>query len=254
MASQGCLVLKDLLEGRRAVLAALRADRVARVSLAEGAHHAIVEEIREEAKSRGVPVEEVPRVRLDAQSFTGKHQGVMAEVRSFRRRGWELELDTALEEGRVPFLLALDGVQDPGNLGALVRSAAAFGVDAVIIPEDRAAPVTEVTAKAAAGALEIVEVATVTSLQNAAERAKERGCWIVALAEEGAEDFSTCNLFTEPLFLIIGAEGRGVSRTLRALADALVKIPTMERFPTLNASAAGAIAMHEVRRARLAVP
>ncbi len=242
--------MSEQLEGRRPVLAALEAGRVRALYLAAGAHHAIIDELRATAQRRLIPVEVVPRARLDAWSRTGKHQGVIAEVRPARMTGWVTAIDAAREDGRAPFLVALDGIQDPGNLGALIRSAAAMGVDAVIIPEDRAAPLTETVAKAAAGALDHIPVTSVASLQASLEQAKEMGLWRVALAEEGAAPLAACELLAEPVALIIGSEGRGVSRTLLLAADEVVSIDTDVTFSTLNASVAGAIAMHEVRRSR----
>jgi len=242
--------VSDQLEGRRPVLAALRAGRVRALYLADGAHHAIIDDLRLEATRRQIPIEVVPRGRLDAWSSTGKHQGVIADVERPARVGWVQALEAAQRDGRAPFLVALDGIQDPGNLGALIRSAAAFGADAIVIPEVRAAPLNPTVAKAAAGALDHVPVEAVRSLQATLEQAKELGLWLVALAEEGAADLEACRLLTEPVALIIGAEGRGVSRTLRLAADVVVTIDTDVTFGTLNASVAGAIAMHSVRRSR----
>jgi 23S rRNA (guanosine2251-2'-O)-methyltransferase len=245
------LEVSELLEGRRPVLAALRAGRVHAVFVAQGAHHQIIDEIQSVANKNQIAIEIVPKARLDAWSPTGKHQGVIAEAAPAARQGWRAVISQAKDEGRVPFLILLDGIQDPGNLGALIRSAAAFGADAVLIPEARAASVTSIVAKAAAGALDEVPVEQVASLQAALMDAKEMGLWAVALAEEGAEQISDNRLLSEPLALIIGAEGRGVARTLRLAADSVVSIPTGEHFTTLNASVAGAIAMYEVQRARL---
>lgn len=244
--------MSERLEGRRPVLSALRAGRVRVIYIAEGAHHAIIDELRAQAAQRHVSVEAVPKARLDAWSTTGKHQGVIADVERPAKVGWVDAIEDAKDDGRTPFLVVLDGIQDPGNLGALIRSAAAFGADAVVIPGDRAAPVTPIVAKAAAGALDEVPVSTVRSLQATVDQAKELGLWAVALAEEGAQPLSACTLLSEPLALVIGAEGRGVSRTLRLSADAIVAIETGS-FATLNASVAGAIAMHAVHLKRLRV-
>lgn len=242
--------MSERLEGRRPVLAAVRAGRVRVLYLAEGAHHAIIDDLRHEATRRQIPIETVPRARLDAWSVTGKHQGVIAEVERPARVGWVDALAGARDAGRAPFLVVLDGIQDPGNLGALIRSAAAFGADAVVMPEVRAAPITPIVAKTAAGALDEIPVEPVRSLQATIEQAKELGLWVVALAEEGAEPLEGCRLLAEPLALVVGAEGRGVSRTLRLAADAVVAIETSVTFATLNASVAGGIAMHAVASAR----
>lgn len=242
--------MSERIEGRRPVLAALRAGRVRSIQIASATKHAIIEEIRELAASKDVPVEDVARGMLDAASMTGKHQGVIAEVEPRRTGGWEASVQAAKDEGRAPLLVVLDGIQDPGNLGAILRSAAAFSADAVVIPQDRAAPVTEVAAKAAAGALEVLDVLRVPSLQAVVERAKELGLWSVAVSEEGEATLRDSNLLSGPLVLIVGAEGRGVSRTLKAAADELVRIPTSQHFSTLNASNAAAIALYEVHVAR----
>lgn len=237
-------------EGRRSVLAALRAGKVERIYLADGARTNIIEEIVSAAEAARVEVERVPRGRLDGWSETGSHQGVIADARESDRLDWRLAVSDAREAGQVPLLLALDGIQDPQNLGAIIRSAAAFGAHAVIIPGYRAASITPTVAKASAGAVEHIPVEVVASLQPMLEDAKRDGLWVIALAEEGAEPLERCALLEEPCVIVVGAEGKGVSRTIRNLADATVAIPTDPGFPTLNASVAAAVTLYATTRAR----
>lgn len=229
------------LEGRRPVAGALKAGRVLRLYLAEGAHG--LDELLEDADKRRIEIERVPRARLDAWSLTGKHQGVIADVRAKDATDWRGHVEEVRVGGGVPLVVAVDGVQDPRNLGAIARSAAAFGADLVLIPTHRSAPVTETTGKAAAGALEVLPIVEVSSLQAAIEHAREDGLWVIALDEEAEQRIEDCVLFAEPCVVVIGAEARGVSRTLRKHADALVRIDTDPGFPTLNASVAAGIAL-----------
>lgn len=230
------------------MLAAVRAGRVTRVWLAEGARTKIIEDLRAAAQAGGVEIETVPRARLDSWSETGAHQGVMADATAREDGDWRGAVERARAAGIAPLIVALDGIQDPHNLGAIVRSAAAFGAHAVVIPGHRAASITPVVTKAAAGAMEVIPVQTLASLQPALEDARGLGLWIIALAEQGAEPLDACPLLREPCVVVIGGEGRGVSRTLRNLADATVSIPTAPGFPTLNASVAAGITLHAASR------
>jgi 23S rRNA (guanosine2251-2'-O)-methyltransferase len=236
------------IEGRRSVLAAVKAGRARHLYIAEGAKTKIIEELREAAEDSGIAVEMVPRARLDSWSETGAHQGVMADVKPATTGDWREAVDRAKDSGEVPLLVALDSITDPHNAGAIIRSAAAFGAHGVLVPDRRAATVNATVAKAAAGALEVVGVFQVASLQAALEDAKQRGLWVVALAEAGSQPLESCELLGEPCVIVVGAEGRGVSRTVLNLADATVAITTSDRFSTLNASVAAAITLHAASR------
>lgn len=236
------------IEGRRSVLAAVKSGRAVHLYIAEGARTKIIEELRVAASDAGITVETVPRVRLDSWSETGSHQGVMADVEPAPTGDWREALELARDAGEVPLLVALDSITDPHNAGAIIRSCAAFGAHGVLIPDRRSATINATVAKAAAGALEVVAVHQVASLQAALEDAKQRGLWVVALAERGAQSLGSCQLLSEPCVIVVGAEGRGVSRTVLNLADAVVAIPTNPRFPTLNASVAAAITLHAASR------
>jgi 23S rRNA (guanosine2251-2'-O)-methyltransferase len=190
--------------------------------LAEGIPaRGIVAEILAAAGASGVRVERVPRPVLDRLAAGRIHQGVIAEAEPYRYRSWEEAAASAEERGERALLLALDGITDPMNLGSLLRSAEAAGVHAVLVPRRRAAPVTPT-----------------------------RGIWVVALEGEADLAIWECDLLTEPLVLVVGAEGKGISRLISERADARVRIPMAGRVGSLNAAVAGAVALFEVHRKR----
>lgn len=242
----------DQIEGRQPVREALRAGRaIRRILVAEGAQaKGPLGEILALARERGVRVERVPRAAIERRATSPVHQGVIAEARAVRTRSWREGADAARSAGRAPLLLALDGIEDPRNLGALLRSADAFGVDAVLIPRRRSAGLGAAAAKASAGAIEHLAIDEVPNLERALAACRGDGIWIVALAAEGAQDISDCVLLDEPVAIVVGAEGAGVSRLVRERADAVVRIPLAGAVASLNASVAGAIALWEATRRR----
>ena len=230
--------------GVNPVLEALRAhpDDVQRVLIERGK----AERVAKAAAEAGVRVDHVSPAELQHRSGRGVHQGVAAELTEFQYA----ELDDVLETAAAPaFLLVLDGVTDPQNLGALVRSAHALGAQAVVLPKDRAAGVTPAVFKAAAGALEHCPLARVTNLSRALEQMKERGIWTVALAAEGDKELQEIDL-TVPTALVLGSEGSGVRPLVRKTCDHVARIPMAGKVGSLNVSAAGAVAMYEVARQR----
>ena len=198
------------------------------------------------AAQAGIPVEEVPHGDLSHRSRSGVHQGVGAELTQFRYA----ELEDLLDAGGPAFLLVLDGVTDPQNLGALVRSAHALGAHGVVVPKDRAAGITPAAFKAAAGALEHCPVARVTNLARTVDELKERGIWTVALASDGDRDLASIDL-TAPTALVLGGEGSGIRPLVRRTCDHVARIPMAGKVGSLNVSAAGAVALYEVARQRL---
>jgi 23S rRNA (guanosine2251-2'-O)-methyltransferase len=242
----------ELIEGRQPVREALRAGRkVHRVLVAEGAREkGSLEDIVELARAAGVAVERVTRASLDHLAMSHAHQGVIAEADPLRSRSWREGMDKARKAGQVPLLLALDGVEDPQNLGALLRSAEVLGAHAALVPKRRSAPLGAVAGKASAGAMEHLVIDQVNSLDRALADCREAGLWIVALAGGGDDDIRTCALLDEPVVIVVGAEGRGVSRLVGERADARVSIPMSGRIDSLNASVAGAIALWEAARRR----
>jgi len=240
------------IEGRHPVREALRAGTsIRRLIVAEGAQpRGVLGEILQLARDAGVRIDRVPRAALDARASTGAHQGVLAEAAPYRTRSWKEGVEAARERGAVPLLLALDGMEDPHNLGALLRTAEVFGVDAVILPNRGTAPLGPVVAKSAAGALEHLVVDGVANLERTLADCRREGMWIVALAAEGNDEVQACELLGEPVVVVVGSEGAGVSALIRKRADVVVRIPTAGRVSSLNASVAGAICMWEAARRR----
>jgi len=200
----------------------------------------------ERAKKAGVRVEQVAKDKLSELAKTQHHQGFVAEAEDFAYAA----LDDVLPKEGPALVLALDSVQDPHNLGALVRSAECLGATGVVFPQDRAAEVTAVAAQTSAGAVERIAVARVVNLVRALEELKERGLWVTGLAGEGPDDLTRVDL-TGPTVLVVGAEGDGLRPLVRKTCDRLAHIDLAGRTGSLNASVAGGVALFEARRQRL---
>lgn len=240
------------IEGRNPVREALRAGReVRRILLAEGAQpRGALAEILSLAKSARVRVERVPRAQIDKRASTAAHQGVLAEVEELAYRSWREGMALAQERGEKPLLLALDRLTDPRNVGSLLRSAEVFGAHAVLLTERESAPVDAAAEKASAGATQHVVVDRVGSLERALDACRKEGMWIVGLDGAGDADLDACELLGEPVAIVVGSEGKGLSRLVRERVDALVRIPMSGRIASLGAPVAGAIALWEARRRR----
>lgn len=242
----------DVIYGRNPVLEALRAQRQARkLVVAEGIREdARIREILELAGAAAVPIETSPRRRLDDIAHTEHHQGVAGY---FHTRV-PLRLDQLLERAGAPtLLLALDGIQDPQNLGAIVRSAEACAVDGVVVARRHAASLTGAAAKASAGAIEHVRISTVPNLAQALDTIAAGGIMRVGLDAAGTARYDAFD-FTQPVALVVGAEGRGLHQLTRQHCDALVALPMLGRVASLNAGAAAAVLLYEVQRQRGFVP
>ncbi len=201
------------------------------------------------AAANRVPVSFVARTKLEATARSEAPQGVLARADALP----EADLATLMRRrpGRAPFLVALDSVTDPGNLGAVIRSCDGAGVDGVILPRHRAVHVTPTVAKAAAGAIEHVPIAVVAGLPAALSRLREAGIWVVGLDDDAERTlFDLGDLAVEGLCLVLGAEGAGLSRLVRERCDTVLRIPMMGRLNSLNVSAAAALAVYEVVRHR----
>ena len=236
-----------VLAGRNPIREALKAGRpVEKLLVASGELSGAAREIVALAREAGVVVQQVERSRLD--QIYPAHQGMLAYVAAAPYVDLEDLLDVAAKKGEEPFLVLLDGVTDPHNLGAIVRTAECAGAHGVVIPERRAAGLTPAAAKAAAGALDYLPVARVKNLNRAIETLKERGVWVIGTAMDG-EDALTCDL-TGPVALVIGSEGEGVARLTLEKCDRTVSLPMKGRIESLNASVAAGILMYEVVRAR----
>jgi 23S rRNA (guanosine2251-2'-O)-methyltransferase len=242
----------DQVEGRQAVRELLLANkrRVREVWMADGTDDSpILAEIEQLATEYRVPVRVVTRDQLFSEARTEAPQGVLAFADEVEEANFEEMLKP--RNGRLPFLLFVDQITDPQNLGALLRSADGAGITGVVLPRHRAVHVTATVTKAAAGAVERVPMALVGGLPTAMLDAKKAGAWIVGLDADGADDlYALSHLGDEPLVVVIGAEGDGLSRLVRARCDSIARINTRGILPSLNASVAGAVAMFEMGRHR----
>jgi len=241
----------DRVEGRQAVVELLRAGRrrVSRLVVAEEVDDSfIIMEILDLAREDRIAVERVPRKKLDAMALTDAHQGVMAEASALKPA--ELE-ELLANDGRVPFLLVLDGITDPGNLGAILRTADVAGVTGVVLPRHRAVRITPSAAKSAAGAIEYLPMALVGGLPAAIDQLAKAGVWSYGLDAGASESiFSTSADFAAPTALVLGAEGQGLGRLVGERCDQLVSIPQTGHLDSLNVASAAAIACFEVVRRR----
>jgi 23S rRNA (guanosine2251-2'-O)-methyltransferase len=236
------------------VLEALRAGtkQIEQITLAEGARHERLRELLERAREARVPVHRVPRSSLDRSLPGATHQGVLAKTASAKYRDAGELLDALAgqtESKNKPLVLGLDAVEDPRNLGAILRTAECAGVNGVFIPERRAVGLTATVAKAAAGALEHIPVARVTNLVQLIEQLKQRNIWVIGAAEDGAQDYTEWD-WTVPSALFLGSEGTGLHRLVKERCDALVRIPTHGRIESLNVSVAAGIILYEALRQR----
>lgn len=227
-----------------------RSSAVSELWLAEGqAQGRRFAEISQLARAAGAKVREAPRQKLDRVAGTEAHQGVVATVADYRYRELEDLLEQIRASGQPPFLLVLDGIEDPQNLGAIIRSAHALGAHGVVIAKDRAAGVTPAVAKASAGAVEHCPVVRVTNIGQTIERLKEEGIWSVATAADGDRPLSDVDL-SGPIAIVMGGEGQGVRPLVKRTSDYIARIPMLGRVGSLNASAAAAIALYEAARQR----
>lgn len=226
------------------MLAALKSGQsIDRVSIAKGAGGPRLQEIIDLCRAQKVPVRFETRDALDRASRAAVHQGVIAVVAASAYRSIEDVTATA------KMLVILDGVEDPHNLGAIIRTAHAAGADAVVIPDRRAAPVTEVVAKAAAGALAHLPVVKVGNLNQTLDRLKSQGYWIYGLDERGTETYDSV-AYNEPAAIVVGAEGRGLHDLVAKHCDVLVQIPMSGQIASLNVSVATGVALFDWKRRR----
>ena len=237
------------IEGRNAVREALRAGKtVERLYVQEGLKDEAVMSIVREAQKRNIQLRYVAKARLDEMSETGSHQGVAASVSAYEYKTVEEMLAAAAAKGEDPFLILLDGIEDPHNLGAVIRTANLAGAHGVIIPKDRAVGLTATAAKTSAGAVNYTPVARVTNLTRTIKELKEKGLWFVC-ADMGGEVMYQMNL-KGPIGLVIGSEGDGVSRLVREQCDLVASIPMQGNIDSLNASVAAGVLAFEIVRQR----
>ena len=240
---------ENQLEGRNAVLEVLKSGRdIEKIIVQKGNVEGTIRRIAGMAKERGIVVQEAARQKLDEMSQTKNHQGVIAIVSEHEYAEVDDILRSAAEKGEKPFIIILDNITDPHNLGAVIRTAECAGAHGVIIPKRRSVGLTAVVGKTSAGALEYMPVASVTNIARTIEELKKQGVW-VACADMDGEDYYDASL-DGAIALVIGSEGEGVSRLVKEKCDFTVSIPMYGKISSLNASVAGALLMYEVVRQR----
>ena len=242
--------MSEQIEGRNAVLEAFRSGKcVDKLFILDGCQDGPVRSITREARKHDTIINYVAKERLDQISETGKHQGVIAYAAAYEYAEVEDMLKLAEEKGEPPFLFLLDGIEDPHNLGAIIRTANLAGAHGVIIPKRRAVGLTSTVAKTSAGALNYTPVAKVTNISATIEELKERGLWFVC-ADMGGESMYRLDL-KGPIGLVIGNEGEGVSRLVREKCDFIASIPMKGDIDSLNASVAAGVLAYEIVRQRM---
>lgn len=241
---------ESIIEGRNAVLEAFRSGKtIDRLFVQDGCKDGPVQTIVREARKHDTIIQFVKKERLDQMSETGHHQGVVAYAAAYSYATVEEILQAAEDSGEPPFLILLDGIEDPHNLGAIIRTAHQAGAHGVIIPKRRAAGLTAAAARTSAGALNYMPVAKVTNLKKTMDDLKKEGIWF-ACADMAGDTMYRVNL-TGPIGLVIGNEGEGVSRLVREACDMYVSIPMKGKIDSLNASVAAGILAYEVVRQRM---
>lgn len=238
------------IEGRNAVLEAFRSGKtIDKIFVLDGCHDGPVMSITREARKANCIINYVEKERLDQMSRTGKHQGVIAQAAAYEYAEVSDILDAARAKGEPPFIFILDNIEDPHNLGAIIRTANLAGAHGVIIPKRRAVGLTATVARTSAGALNYTPVAKVTNISNTIEELKKEGLWFVC-ADMGGETMYDLNL-TGPIGLVIGNEGEGVSRLVKEKCDYIASIPMKGDIDSLNASVAAGVLAYEIVRQRM---
>jgi len=245
--------LKEALYGRNPVREALRAGRrtCRRLLLAEGVRRSReVEEVAERARATGCPVETKPRGELSRLAGSGEHQGVVLEASPYPYAAFEEVVAMARAAGPDALLLLLDRLQDPQNVGTLLRTAEAVEVQGVVLPEREAVAITPAVVKASAGASEHLYIARVANLGRAMAEIQEAGLWVFGLEEDPQATPYTAADWNRPLAVVVGSEGFGLRRLVRERCDGLVCLPMRGRVGSLNAAVAGSVVLYEIRRCR----
>jgi 23S rRNA (guanosine2251-2'-O)-methyltransferase len=239
----------EFIIGRNTVLEALRSGReLNKLWVAEGATKGQIQVVLQIAKENGIIVQFSPKKKLD-QMVEGNHQGVIASVAAYTYAEIDDLFKVAEERNEAPFFLLLDEIEDPHNLGSIMRTADAVGAHGIIIPKRRAVGLTATVAKASTGAIEYIPVARVTNMARTIDELKERGVWIVGTDAKGKDDYRNID-GKMPIGLVIGSEGKGMSRLIKEKCDFLINLPMAGKVTSLNASVAASLLMYEVYRKR----
>ncbi len=241
---------KDIIFGRNPVMEILKSESrtVDRLYAAKGDNKGSINKILGIAKDKGIRVEYEDRKRLDEISGGENHQGVIAYVSPYSYKEIDDIFKTAEKEGKPPFILLLDNLEDMHNFGAIIRTAECAGVHGIIIPKRRSVSVNSFTAKASAGAVEFMNIVKVSNLNAAIKELKERGVWVYGADMDGSYYYETD--LTGPVALVIGSEGKGISRLVKENCDGIVKIPMNGKINSLNASVAAGILIYEIVKQR----
>ncbi len=242
----------DQVEGRNSVLELLESEKdINKIFVTRGEKQGSINKIIGRAKGKGIVLVEVDKSKLDEMSQTGNHQGVIAIVPPFEYCEVEDILEEAKTKNEQPFILILDGIEDPHNLGAIIRTAETAGVHGVIIPKRRAAGVNSTVNKVSAGAVEHMKIARVNNINDTIKFLKDNGLWIIG-TDGKAENYYYEQDLTGPIALIIGSEGYGMNRLVSENCDILVKIPMKGKITSLNASVSAGIVTYEIVKQRVA--
>jgi 23S rRNA (guanosine2251-2'-O)-methyltransferase len=243
--------MSEKIYGRNPVLEAIRSGNraVNHIFLMQGSRDGVLNQIEAHAKAKGIPIGIETRHRLDTLAGTDKHQGVLAVVEDFQYANLQDVLDIAQKKKENPFILLLDEIEDPHNLGAILRSADAAGAHGAVIPKNRAVEVNSTVLKASAGAAEHIPTVKVTNLNETIRELKEANVWVVGADGDASKNFYEYD-YKSPVAIVIGNEGRGLRRLVAENCDELVKIPMAGKMSSLNASVAAALLLFEVARQR----
>lgn len=240
---------QDYIIGKNPVIEALKSERdINKILIAEGSQSGQMQQVIGMAKEANVMVQFVPRKKID-QLSEGNHQGVVAQVAAYEYAEIDDLFAAAEKKNEAPFFMLLDEIEDPHNLGSIMRTADAAGAHGIIIPKRRAVGLTATVAKASTGAIEYIPVVRVTNMSRTIDELKERGVWIAGTDASGKEDYREFD-GTLPLGLVIGSEGKGMGRLIKEKCDFLLSLPMAGRVTSLNASVAASLLMYEVYRKR----
>lgn len=239
----------EMIIGKNPVLEALQSGRpINKIIISDQLNKNTERELHQMAKKANTIIQKVPKKRID-QLSKGRHQGIIAYVTAYDYATIEEIVENARRKEQLPFIIILDEIEDPHNLGAILRTADATGVHGVIIPKRRAVGLTETVAKTSAGAIEHIPVARVTNIAKTIDELKEQNIWVVGTDEEGSKDYRTLDGDTA-IALVIGNEGKGISRLVKEKCDWTIHLPMKGSIPSLNASVAAGILMYEIYRER----
>ncbi|RLQ91781.1 23S rRNA (guanosine(2251)-2'-O)-methyltransferase RlmB [Falsibacillus albus] len=240
---------QEYISGKNPVIEALKSDRdINKIWIAEGSQKGQMQQIISLAKETRVFVQFVPKKKID-QMVEGNHQGVVAQVAAYDYADIDDLFKNAESKGEPPFFIILDELEDPHNLGSIMRTADAIGAHGIVIPKRRAVGLTGAVAKASTGAIEYIPVARVTNLARTIDEMKDRGIWVFGTDAKGSEDYRKMD-GSIPLALVIGSEGKGMGRLIREKCDFLIHLPMVGKVTSLNASVAASLLMYEVYRKR----